>query len=404
MGKISVSRKRGEFRIVNKLSYPETVHTAMLQELTSGKLTGMLPVTVKEKHGKTNLECAITGMKPLHQYFTDMGTVGKTAFLNVVIQLIKAVKKCEENRVTPNNLDLRMDRCFVDPSTKALYCIYWPIVNNSEASQPQLFLKELPHNVIFEERENRSYLDSYLDFFNTTEPFSLKSFERLILSLLGEQSDQRSYAPSGELGKAEKAPAEEKPEMSWGYYPSVTESAPPCEETLSCSFCHAEIPKGARFCSHCGKEVNVSGTVIAPGAVIAPGTVIVPGTVVLNQINGGTVALDEAVEGGLPSEEPQKYALLIREKTGEQITVDKPVFQIGREADCDCAVFDNPYVGGHHAELRSRDGRCFLVDLNSMNKTYVNGQAISPRQETEIVSDTKLKFANEIFTFKVIEP
>ncbi len=37
------------------------------------------------------------------------------------------------------------------------------------------------------------------------------------------------------------------------------------------------------------------------------------------------------------------------------------------------------------------------MDLDSMNKTYINGQIIPARQETEIYDGDSLKLANEEF-------
>lgn len=43
--------------------------------------------------------------------------------------------------------------------------------------------------------------------------------------------------------------------------------------------------------------------------------------------------------------------------------------------------------------------RYFIIDLNSKNKTYVNGQAIPVQVETEIYDGCQIRLENEEFTF-----
>jgi ABC transport system ATP-binding/permease protein len=54
------------------------------------------------------------------------------------------------------------------------------------------------------------------------------------------------------------------------------------------------------------------------------------------------------------------------------------VIRIGRTADNDLALPDDLGVSRYHAELReSGPGRYEIIDLNSHNGTFVNGQRIS---------------------------
>ena len=59
----------------------------------------------------------------------------------------------------------------------------------------------------------------------------------------------------------------------------------------------------------------------------------------------------------------------------------------------------NRYVSEPHLELRCRSGRFYAVDLDSTNKTYVDGTVLPARQEQEIFSGTRLRLANERFQF-----
>ena len=104
----------------------------------------------------------------------------------------------------------------------------------------------------------------------------------------------------------------------------------------------------------------------------------------------GTVLLDGGGQEKLP--------ILYRVSTEEKIRIQKSVFRIGtKRGDADYSVDNNQAVSRNHAEVIRREDRCFIKDLDSMNKTYVNGQMIPARQETEIYDGDSLKLADEEF-------
>ena len=82
--------------------------------------------------------------------------------------------------------------------------------------------------------------------------------------------------------------------------------------------------------------------------------------------------------------------------------MDKPVFRIGKERSfVDYFVGDNAYVSRVHANVVQKDGRYFIIDNNSRNRTFVNGEAITSSTEVELHSGDTFKLANEEFEFKL---
>src|SRR5689334_760286 len=63
------------------------------------------------------------------------------------------------------------------------------------------------------------------------------------------------------------------------------------------------------------------------------------------------------------------------EKTSLKSTPIGRGVQIGRGEDCDI-VLPHPTVSHHHAEVILRGNRHMVVDLGSLNGTYVNGAAV----------------------------
>lgn len=120
-------------------------------------------------------------------------------------------------------------------------------------------------------------------------------------------------------------------------------------------------------------------------------------------LGGG--AIGETTVLGAVSNEP-KVALpyLIRQKNNERISINKPVFRIGKERSyVDYFIGDNSAISRSHANIVTKDnGEYCVVDTNSTNHTYVDDVMIQSNVEVKIVSGNKIKLGNEIFEFVLI--
>ncbi len=107
--------------------------------------------------------------------------------------------------------------------------------------------------------------------------------------------------------------------------------------------------------------------------------------------------------GGMVQPEPfTPWCTLTRVRTNERFTIDKQVFRLGREKTCDYQVRGNTSVGRAHADLVLRGRTCYVVDRNSMNKTYINNSALVPQIETPINNGDHLRLADEDFVFTLL--
>lgn len=112
---------------------------------------------------------------------------------------------------------------------------------------------------------------------------------------------------------------------------------------------------------------------------------------------------DEEATGLLDTQcEQIHYASMYRLLTNETFLINKPVFRIGKEKSySDYFVANNNMVSRSHADIIARGGRYFIVDLNSKNRTFVNGTPIPAQQETEIHDGDAIRLANEEFEFRI---
>lgn len=93
---------------------------------------------------------------------------------------------------------------------------------------------------------------------------------------------------------------------------------------------------------------------------------------------------------------------LIRKKNNERISLNKPVFRIGKERSyVDYFTGDNTAISRSHANFLIRDGEYFVVDTNSKNHTFVNGIIIQSNVETAITHGDTVRLANEDFEFRL---
>lgn len=91
---------------------------------------------------------------------------------------------------------------------------------------------------------------------------------------------------------------------------------------------------------------------------------------------------------------------IVRRSNSEKININKPEFVIGKERRrVDYCISDNNSISRTHAKIRVRAGRCYIVDMNSTNCTYINGSKLSPNQEVILSKGDKIKLSDEEFEF-----
>lgn len=420
MGKTTVEQQANKYLVVNKLIDPEAINERELKAIFAGFVGCLLPVAAEKTKKGIVLRCHVDGMMTLQSYFS--GIVTKKMFLGTMAKIAEAVKGCEKNLLNASNLMLNWETIFLDPRTKEVKCIYWPIVNNQNSSAAPDFFHDLPFRVVFNKHEDNSYVSSYLSYLRSHSPFSINGFEKLLFELLGKTVDNKGYLPSGSTGSVGEGTREAvrtgdtagktgggaagpKGRPASIAYNPFGQPHDFSKKLKACPRCGADSLADARFCSACGTALaGVPGS--AAAAVVETseqvpslpsGTEHFSATTVLGVEDvGGTTVLGADVY-----EEP-RFPYLVREKTQEEISVDKPAFRIGKERSyCDYFVSNNNAISRSHADIITRGGRYYIVDNNSTNKTYVDGRVIPVMKEIEIFSGTKLRLANEDFTFYI---
>jgi pSer/pThr/pTyr-binding forkhead associated (FHA) protein len=124
--------------------------------------------------------------------------------------------------------------------------------------------------------------------------------------------------------------------------------------TSVCERCGYDNPLGARFCMSCGEAIDAAPSGAERTASYDPA------------VDTGQFALDE--------ENLDAVAMLVVQrgpKRGSRIALDDDIITVGRHPESDIFL-DDVTVSRRHAELRKVGPGFEVVDVGSLNGTYVN--------------------------------
>ena len=160
---------------------------------------------------------------------------------------------------------------------------------------------------------------------------------------------------------------------------------------VPCANCSAEMQPDWDICPYCGAS---AGQQYSAAPIPVAGMGVQP----LDE-RGKTIALslDE-----LNSTEQRHIVGWIVAQNGNHKGEDFRIYDgknvIGTAADCDIVITD-PYLSAKHCTIRHENGNYQIMDLDSMNGTFINGKRT--RTDTIIDNDT-VRFGKTEFKFKAL--
>lgn len=385
MNKLKLQKKGGIVLLVVKSRKGQRLDEREIHIINTAGVRGLLSFESLQKKDAFKLIFDLTGYISLREYLKN--PFRKENFAKLLQNIFDNLKAMRSVNFRPQKLVLDMDYVMINPSTQELQFVYLPIQALENGTELRSFLLEIIREGSFVADEDREYVREYITILNTGINFSEFELEQYIERL-----------------------QEKEPDM----------------QRIKCPKCKTQVGPEDKFCPICGSPIEMkrytdSEKIYMPPDVqtgddmkgqtesrsqVANGrrkgnteyftTILGPDSEKPEPVYGGT-----AVLGGA-NKHVSSY--LIRESTQERISVDKPVFRIGKEKSyCDYFVKDNSAVSRSHANIVVRGERFYVADLNSTNHTYVDGRLIQPQEETEIFSGTRLRLGNEEFTFYIEE-
>lgn len=319
---------------------------------------------------------------PIVQYLKT--PITQKIFYNIMAQIVALVNGLQQKNMSLNNLVLDMRYIFVNPNTKELNFLYIPVLSEQAFTDVLGFIRRLLQSACPDANESTKYYSDFAAFCRQQEYFSVEAF--------------KNY-----LARQDKGAASLLKNLMVGQSGFMTNKRYEYENHYK--------SKGAEF--HASPQQSYSaeeGTMLLDENDIFADYSDERATSLLDEENTTllendeqTTLLDESIEWNNAQQfQQRRYPYLIRVSIGERIDINKPVFRLGKERQyVDYFVTNNNAVSRSHANIITRSNRYFVVDLNTTNYTYINGQIIPANTEVEIFDRNILKLANEEFEFHV---
>ncbi len=99
----------------------------------------------------------------------------------------------------------------------------------------------------------------------------------------------------------------------------------------------------------------------------------------------------------------QSYQVILTDVNSPMKTFQVPISRsivIGRKKEsCDVTIDYDRSVSSRHCEINVRDGHFYIKDLQSSNKTYVNGSEVLT--EVELFTGNKIKMGRVEMKFEI---
>lgn len=360
--------------ITIKIPFKEKIDTKYNEIISKKYNYGFFKLN-KVKRNKLEYCCPIG----ISLYQRLQNPISEYDFFFIVEQLLDTILKINDIGLSINNLVLDLKLIFFNEPSKELSFIYLPLVSPKNKLDINNCIETIIYLVKPTDTNKSNYLSEFSYFLKKLDKFNIDKIEKYIYlkhedilkmiknnNLLIEQDEKKSFY--------NRILDEEKTDL-------IKEDNN--EKTEIMDLKNSDMMNIYNF------HINTENTELMDDEETE---------IMQDDFN------DFQTELITEEKEIYKYPRLIRVLTNEIININKPVFRIGKEEKCvDYVVKDNAAISRSHIDIICRNGKFFVFDLHSKNKSYINDRVIPVEHETEIHNGDTLKLANEEFLFKCYE-
>ena len=337
-------KKKGRIYVTVDSIKGQNLNLREVEDIQNGILKNVIPLEVDMKRSGFVLKYDITNYMSMEQYLHTIIT--KQKYAQIMLQILEIIRTMSEAYYNPQNIILNLDNVYMNPSTETIFFIFIPILYFDSGCSVKEFLTQITYQTTFDSSEDTSYVEKCLNILQRNMNFSAVEMEEYLKTILSDKKEPdksdnqirsiyREYNLAFEEKKAEQ-PVEERKEE---------------KENL-------EIGRSTRMTESLS-NIGSSDTVIL-----------------------GT----------------ESNAYIKQLRTGKKYYLNSNEVTIGKR-QCEIEIADNPAVSKHHAMIQKKEGKYYLVDLNSTNGTKVNGKKINADIPEFLQDETQIEFANEKFVF-----
>lgn len=362
MAKLKFTEKNGEVCILCKYAGSEMLNEAEYRYFIDNRIKGWL-VPSAPSDGKL----VFTGAEGIPLINVLKSGIDKAQYFRIVLNLLNILEVAEKCGFNMQNIVLDPGFIVADPVTKEIHLFYLPLWYNESTNDGIInCLRKISTYANYSSQYDYDRVDSFMSFVISKPVFSIYETKEHIRSAAPELFPAPDRSEFSRPAQQQGAAAVRKPKV-----------LPPIQN------------KGDTHPFILPKSVRT----VPPSSHRSEPKPIPPLAAEKKQ------PLPELVKRDIPRSE-EKFPTLTRRSTGTTVSIDKPVFRIGKERDrVDFYITENRTVSRLHATIYTRNGSCFIEDNNSTNRTYINGTPLIPDREIKLKDGDVLKLSNEEFDF-----
>lgn len=315
--------------------------------------------------------------------------LSKRDFLFILEQVVVAVQKLQANNLAINNLIMNLEYAYINEVTKEVQFIYIPTTTGLQNLNLIEFIETIAYSVKPADEKDNEFVSRFIYFFKAMKPFDINKVEAFVA-----KEDRSVVNTIKKQNAGQSGFMTNKQQHYYDHYEQKNEVDN--DDPTGILSEDDDEPTGLL------SQVDDDATGLLSNDDEATGLLNNTDEDEATGLLTNDSYEDEAT--GLLTENNAnvRFPTLFRVLTEETISVNKPVFRIGKERSyVDYFVTNNIAVSRSHADIITRGNKYFVKDLNSKNHTYINNQELPIQMEMEINDGDSLKLGNEEFIFNV---
>ena len=342
---------------------------------------GFLNCRYKFKDDSVDIYYYTTNLISISQYFNQTN-MRKTEFISIIKTICQSVKLCS-NYVYfhANNFVLDRDLVYIDPKDNSIHILYVPsneFVTKDVMYDLRNMIRDLINNSIIIQNGESNFTQEILEWLRDSN-LNIDEFLQFLDNSVNTKEIKNPIESIPSRVEPVSIPVVER-----SIDLQQSNSIPIVEEVKS----ERKGIKGIfkSFFSSNSTETNNNSTDFNRRNIVSQN------------------AYDDSDDTVILGCENKKIGYLIGNHQGntEQIQINKDEFIIGRLKEAVDYDIANKTVGKIHAKFMRRDGKFYLIDLESKNGTYIDGTRLSANSSYEVENGATIIFSNVKYTFKIV--
>lgn len=404
---VRIEERQGRKYVLMTIGGGERVLDYQIEMINNNEGSGLLPLGKSQFNNQVDLYGDITNLISINEYFKSESRTS-TCFVAMIKNIVSLILSSQDYLLNKNNYIVNIDYIFLDTRDLSVKMLYVPVENDLREdimTEMRLLIKNL---IIEYGLKKDTSLVELLNFITIKDSNIIKLDEFLNNMTIDENREKASEDLNTEDVKPKK-----KGKI---YYPGnltiivsqlivlvviIVLFAALSNKTLVINITGAILFLDLIFgLMVMFKKINLQGISKKNSKIPSSKE---PEDLTNNSNSSKQAKAEESLCETDILEETLNYLTFTQDGIVERIDITKDEFIFGRLRGEVDYTFKSPTVGKIHAKIKNIEGKCFLIDLQSRNGTYINGIKLISNQPYELKDNDEVGFANLKFIFKAQE-